>query len=51
LDIWLFLILYTLSIKYEEIFGGLLDEQIGHQEGELGTVKLDPRYEPIFDFK
>ena len=40
-----------LFIKYEEIFGDLLDEQIGNQEGELGSAKLDTRYEPIFDFK
>lgn len=40
-----------LSIKYEEIFGDLLDEKIGNQEGELGIAKVDTRYEPIFDFK
>lgn len=40
-----------LSIKYEEIFGDLLDEKIGNQEGELAIAKVDTRYEPIFDLK
>ena len=40
-----------LFIKYEEIFGDLLDPEIGNQEGELATAELDARYEPIFDFK
>ena len=40
-----------LSIKYEEMFGDLLDEKIGNQEGEPAIAKVNTRYEPIFDFK
>lgn len=37
-----------LNSKYEEIFGDLLDEKIGNQEGELGIAKVDTSAKTVF---